>query len=236
MKRDFNQAKPCSKIFKTNYIAGFTLIELLVVMVIISIITVVSMASIVKSQKRSRDTRRKIDITAIQSALESYYNQNKEYPESGTETETNCGNATGWSCDYAAANVNTIWMTGLAGYADKLGKDPLGTTVSPSVAGATGGPVNAAARSQHYYGYYSATANVSPLCSTAPPATCAYRTSCNAEYTMKKYYVLAAILENTSDLDAVKNAPTNQYYLNCVEMKTNDSTYNENGYIKIRAF
>jgi prepilin-type N-terminal cleavage/methylation domain-containing protein len=60
--------------------SGFTLIELLIVMVILSILAVIVTGTFSSSMRRGRDTRRKNDLRAIASAIESYYNDKGRYP------------------------------------------------------------------------------------------------------------------------------------------------------------
>lgn len=59
---------------------GFTLIELLVVIAIIGILTSVGLGTFTSAQKKSRDARRKNDLTTIAKALEVYYNDHNRYP------------------------------------------------------------------------------------------------------------------------------------------------------------
>ncbi|MCM8787830.1 MAG: prepilin-type N-terminal cleavage/methylation domain-containing protein [Candidatus Omnitrophica bacterium] len=63
---------------------GFTLLELLVVISIIGILIAVGVASYSTAQKKSRDSRRKSDLKAIQNAMEQYYSVNQQYPPSTT--------------------------------------------------------------------------------------------------------------------------------------------------------
>ncbi|MCM8787804.1 MAG: prepilin-type N-terminal cleavage/methylation domain-containing protein [Candidatus Omnitrophica bacterium] len=55
---------------------GFTLLELLVVISIIGILIAVGVASYSTAQKKSRDSRRKSDLKAIQNAMEECYSIN----------------------------------------------------------------------------------------------------------------------------------------------------------------
>jgi prepilin-type N-terminal cleavage/methylation domain-containing protein len=60
---------------------GFTLLELLVVIGIIALILGIAMTSYSEAQKRSRDSRRRSDLKAMQDALEQYYGANSyKYP------------------------------------------------------------------------------------------------------------------------------------------------------------
>jgi len=72
-----------SKIEK-NKRKGFTLIEMLIVIALIGILAgvVISVINIPKTQARSRDSKRVGDIKMIQSALESYFFDNRKYPVS----------------------------------------------------------------------------------------------------------------------------------------------------------
>ncbi len=53
---------------------GFTLIELLVVITIIAILAVVGLTVYGGVQKNARDAKRRVDVQAIQKALEAHYN------------------------------------------------------------------------------------------------------------------------------------------------------------------
>jgi prepilin-type N-terminal cleavage/methylation domain-containing protein len=61
---------------------GFTLLELLIVIAIIGILVSAGVASYSQAQKKSRDSRRKSDLKAIQSAFEQYYAESptQSYP------------------------------------------------------------------------------------------------------------------------------------------------------------
>ena len=66
------------KFFKKN--KGFTLIELLVVIAIIAILVVLILVALGVARQKARDSQRKTDIRAVQTALELYSNDNKRYP------------------------------------------------------------------------------------------------------------------------------------------------------------
>ncbi|KKR64630.1 MAG: Type II secretion system protein G [Candidatus Curtissbacteria bacterium GW2011_GWA1_40_47] len=59
---------------------GFTLIELLVVITIIGILAGIALVSYGSVQERSRDSRRKQDLAAVQKALVLYYQDFGVYP------------------------------------------------------------------------------------------------------------------------------------------------------------
>ena len=58
---------------------AFTLIELLVSIAIIAILVSLSIAGLSNGQKKSRDTRRKEDLKAVQHAFEQYYTAHGAY-------------------------------------------------------------------------------------------------------------------------------------------------------------
>ncbi len=64
-----------------NKRAGFTLLELLIVIAIIGILISVGVVSYSQAQKKSRNSRRRSDIKALQNAWEQYYaDHNSTYP------------------------------------------------------------------------------------------------------------------------------------------------------------
>ena len=76
---------------------GFTLIELLVVISIISLLSSVVLTSVNSARKKARDARRLADMKTMQTALEFYYDQNNQYPDSdlqGCGTWDTPGNGT----------------------------------------------------------------------------------------------------------------------------------------------
>lgn len=60
---------------------AFTLVEILIVITVISILSIVALLTYVNVQTSTRDEGRRTDISVIQEALEKYYQQNGEYPE-----------------------------------------------------------------------------------------------------------------------------------------------------------
>ena len=69
--------------------AGFTLLELLVVISLIGLLVGVGTVSYTSAQKKSRDSRRKSDLKAVQSAFEQYYSDSSAvYPKDQTEAAT----------------------------------------------------------------------------------------------------------------------------------------------------
>ena len=68
-----------SKKLKKNL--GFTLIELLVVISIIGLLAAVVLVSLSSARAKSRDARRVADIHQIQNALELFFNDCLQYPQ-----------------------------------------------------------------------------------------------------------------------------------------------------------
>ena len=65
-----------------NFKKGFTLIELLVVISIIAILVASATVSWRNAQMKGRDGKRKVDLKALQQALETYLQANGKYPQS----------------------------------------------------------------------------------------------------------------------------------------------------------
>ena len=63
---------------------AFTLVEILTVCAIIMVLATVVMINLTQAQKKSRDTRRKADLSSIAAALEMYKAENKHYPVTST--------------------------------------------------------------------------------------------------------------------------------------------------------
>ncbi len=59
---------------------GFTLLELLIVIVIIGILAVLIVPNLTAGPQRARDAQRKSDMRNVKTALETYFNDNNQYP------------------------------------------------------------------------------------------------------------------------------------------------------------
>ncbi len=59
---------------------GFTLIELLIVIAIIGVLSSIVLTNLNNARAKSRDAKRKVDMTSIQTALEAYHNDFGAYP------------------------------------------------------------------------------------------------------------------------------------------------------------
>jgi type II secretory pathway pseudopilin PulG len=76
-------------IFKSEF--GLTLVELIVVVGIMSILAVASIVALdpMSQFQKASDSRRKSDLSQIQKAIESYYQDNGKYPASSISTPVN---------------------------------------------------------------------------------------------------------------------------------------------------
>lgn len=59
---------------------GFTLIELIVVIALMALLAVVGLTNYQASLQNGRDSRRKLDLKSVASALQAYYSDNLHYP------------------------------------------------------------------------------------------------------------------------------------------------------------
>ena len=75
---------------------GFTIIELLVVIVIIGILVALALPNLFAAQARGRDSDRKNELKNLQQKLESYFNDNDQYPAAAT-----------WAADIGASADET---------------------------------------------------------------------------------------------------------------------------------
>lgn len=62
---------------------GFTLIELMIVISIVAVLVSIGTFAYFNSLKRSRDAKRKYDLSHISDALEIFYEDNRHYPLAG---------------------------------------------------------------------------------------------------------------------------------------------------------
>lgn len=95
--------------------SGFTLIELLVSIGIIALLTSFIVVGVSETRAKSRDAQRVADIKQLEIALEQYYSNNQEYPDSdalntlatdGYVEEIATDPKTGADYDYNSDNEN----------------------------------------------------------------------------------------------------------------------------------
>jgi len=87
---------------------GFTLIELMVVVAIMGLLAALAVISLNNARARARDARRISDVKQVQTALELYYLDNQEYPDStGEVIEGLCISSTN---GLAATCSGTVYM------------------------------------------------------------------------------------------------------------------------------
>ncbi len=98
---------------------GFTLVELMVVIVILGILTSIGIFAFQSSQKKSRDSRRKSELSQVASALEMYNNDVGSYPSSTNGVIKGC-NTPIIDCPWGTVFANGT----LATYMVKLPVDP----------------------------------------------------------------------------------------------------------------
>ncbi len=104
-----------SKVHKKGM--GFTLIELLVVIAVIGLLASIIAVAVNTSRKKARDAQRIASLKQIQTALELYYDDNDEYPYTGSYTYTTTAN-----CGYNWC----VLEAALSSYLPELPRDPLG--------------------------------------------------------------------------------------------------------------
>ena len=104
---------------------GFSLIELLIVISIIGILVATATVSWTNAQEKSRDSKRKSDVKAIQQALELYLQDNGTYPEAVVadgwiECPDTSGTPRGieWGTNFSCFNPPITFM-------NPLPKDPI---------------------------------------------------------------------------------------------------------------
>lgn len=101
---------------KINKTKGFTLIELLVVITIIGMLASILMSSLGESRKKARDTRRKVDLIQVRTALFLYQDSYGVFPPVTDDR------GDGWD-----DTANTIFIPQLitTGYINAYPQDPL---------------------------------------------------------------------------------------------------------------
>lgn len=62
---------------------GFTLMEILIVIAMLGILATIIFGTYLSSLKKGRDSRRKQDLEQVSRALELYYSEQGQYPDSG---------------------------------------------------------------------------------------------------------------------------------------------------------
>ena len=109
---------------------GFTLIELLVVIAIIGILSTIVLVSVNSVRAKARDSKRKANIRAMETALHLYYTNNESYPGEVWCDSSIGSNGTGcpasgsdWS---TSAGIYTALVGG--GYLPELPIDPINNT------------------------------------------------------------------------------------------------------------
>lgn len=116
---------------KNNY--GFTLIELLVVISIIGFLVSAAVVAINNARAKSRDAKRIADITAIQKALEMYYDKHLTYPSTGSYNEnTGSGVCALWDCSTDDLDSDGKYFLDVLedeGFLPKVPVDPINNSV-----------------------------------------------------------------------------------------------------------
>lgn len=99
--------------------SGFTVVEIMIVVIVIAILASIVIISYSQIQARSRDARRKTDISNLIKALELYYDDNGAYP---TVTSSDGSPGASWySSDVAGWSA---FKTTMASTIDSFPVDP----------------------------------------------------------------------------------------------------------------
>lgn len=123
--------------------SGFTIVEIMIVVLVIGILASIVIVSYNQVQARSRDSKRKADVSNMIKALEIYYGDNGSYPIAST---TNSSVGSIWySSDTTSWNTFKTAMTGAI-------------DIFPSDPSNIGGDVTSLS-SAHNYAYYANTSN-----------------------------------------------------------------------------
>jgi len=107
---------------------GFTLIELLVVVAIIGVLATVVLGALGDARSKSRDAKRKSDITQLSKILELYYLDNGSYPTTGSLNNV-FGDSTCTGLTIVPDTNTENWIPGLVsgGYISSLPQNPAGS-------------------------------------------------------------------------------------------------------------
>jgi type II secretion system protein G len=93
---------------------GFTLMELLVVMVILGILVAIGLGNFFTSRTKAFDSQRKQDLQNVTKALELYYNDKGEYPESNNGLIMVDATSISWGDTFNdPSHPDTVYMTHL---------------------------------------------------------------------------------------------------------------------------
>ncbi len=134
--------------FIQNKKLGFTLIELLVVIAIIGLLASVVLVSLNATRTKSRDLKRKADLSQLQKALELYYDKYGAYPSTSGSWWSTCN---AWAGNKTTSGANG-WIPNVAPeFVSQLPLDPK----RGSSTGALTGPTGANDTSQYCYIYNS---------------------------------------------------------------------------------
>lgn len=100
---------------RQNSTQGFTLVEILVVMMIIGVIASMLLVNFQDARTRSRDSVRKADLRQVKSALQLYYNDYQQFPDSNGGSILGCGVGAGGQCSWGGAFAadGTTYMNAL---------------------------------------------------------------------------------------------------------------------------
>lgn len=96
---------------------GFTLIELVIVVAIISVLSIFVLSTLdpVSQFQKANDGRRKSDLSQVQKALETYYQDNGRYPSNSASFEI---------ISQDAQDPTKEWGTDFSPYMNPLPKEP----------------------------------------------------------------------------------------------------------------
>lgn len=113
-----------SKVKSMKHKRGFTLMELMIVIVIMGILIALGLSSYTSVNRKNRDNRRKNNLRAIATVLESYYTDKGKYPNDTANGEiSGCSTSDTQVCAWNAAMTDSKGTV----YMQKLPGDPAST-------------------------------------------------------------------------------------------------------------